>query len=112
MYLGLFPGQGKDALIKAKAQAIFDFPSPTSKRVLMRFLDMAGYYRKFCKNSFTVVYPLTDLLKKNVSFTWSDDCQQAFDKVKAMLITEPVFAAPCFNKPFKRRRYRSCVSSK
>ena len=34
----------------AKVEAITKFPVPTGKKQLMRFLGMAGYYRKFCKN--------------------------------------------------------------
>ena len=38
--------------IFAKVHAINDFPVPSSKKRLMRFLCMGGYYRKFCKNFF------------------------------------------------------------
>ena len=61
---------------------------------------MAGFYRKFCRNFSPVVAPLTDLLRKGAKFKWSDTCQAAFDKVKAMLSHSPVLAAPDFSKPF------------
>ena len=41
-------GQGQGKPIEAKVEAISDFPVPTCKRQLMRFLGMADYYRKFC----------------------------------------------------------------
>ena len=62
---------------------------------------MSGFYRKFCANFSTLVVPLTNLLKKNVKFVWSEACQQAFDKLKALLASEPVLMAPNFHKPFK-----------
>ena len=68
--------------------------------LLMLFLGMAGFYRKFCCNFSTVVAPLTDLLKKGTKFVWSEGCQAAFEKVKAMLSHSPVLAAPDFSKPF------------
>ena len=34
--------------VMAKVEAITSFPAPQTKRELMRFLGMAGYYRKFC----------------------------------------------------------------
>ena len=64
---------------------ISDFPVPSGKRQLMRFLSMAGYYRKFCNNFSVIAEPLTNLLGKRVEFIWTDNCQKAFDKLKAIL---------------------------
>ena len=86
---------------KAKVQAIAKYPEPKDKKALMRFLGMAGYYRKFCRNFSNVVNPLTNLMKKGVKFHWDMNCQNAFDKVKAMLMNAPVLSAPQFEKPFK-----------
>lgn len=61
---------------------------------------MVGYYRSFCKNFSTVVFPLTELLKAKVKFDWSSDCQQAFDNVRLLLCSSPVLAAPCFDQTF------------
>ena len=62
---------------------------------------MAGYYRKFCQNFADVVSPLTTLLKRDKKFYWNDECQQAFDRTKAILQTVPVLTSPNFDKPFK-----------
>ena len=67
----------------------------------MRFLGMAGYYRKFCKNFSGIAEPLTDLLKKSTKFKWNDKCQVAFDHLKAILKSAPVLLAPDFDKCFK-----------
>ena len=67
----------------------------------MRFLGMAGYYRKFCKNFSLIAEPLTNLLKKNVKFIWDEKCQKSFDKLKAILKNSPVLLAPNFEKEFK-----------
>ena len=67
----------------------------------MRFLGMAGYYRKFCKKFSEVTAPLTELLKKNVKYHWSETCKKSFDKVKNLLCLEPVLTAPDFSKPFR-----------
>lgn len=65
-----------------------------------RFFGMAGYYRNFCKNFSTVANPLTSLLSPSCKFAWSDDCQQAFENIKALLCSAPVLAAPDITKPF------------
>ena len=69
-YLGHVVGQGSVKPIFAKVESIMNFPIPANKKQLMRFLGMAGFYRKFCKNFSTIVYPLTNLLKKRVNFKW------------------------------------------
>ena len=82
-------------------KAISDFPVPTCKRQLMRFLGMAGYYRKFCDNFSVIAEPLTNLLSKRTKFIWTNDCQKAFDILKTILKNEPVLLAPNFTKEFK-----------
>ena len=67
----------------------------------MRFLGMAGYYRKFCKKFSGIAEPLTYLLKKSTKFKWNDKCQDAFDRLKAILKSAPVLLAPDFDKYFK-----------
>ncbi len=84
-YLGHVVGQGQVKLVRAKVLAVEHFPAPTTKKELMRFLGMVGYYRRFCKNFSLVVAPLTDLLKSNVKYVWSPLCQQAFQNIKALL---------------------------
>jgi hypothetical protein len=100
-FLGHTVGHGQVRPIEAKVKAISEFPVPVGKRQLMRFLGMAGYYRKFCQNFSTIAEPLTNLLRKGKKFVWSDDCQIAFDKLKAILKSAPVLLAPNFDKAFK-----------
>ena len=100
-FLGHVVGQGQVKPVEAKVKAISDFLVPTCKRQLMRFLGMAGYYRKFCDNFSVIAEPLTNLLSKRTKFIWTNDCQKAFDILKAILKNEPVLLAPNFAKEFK-----------
>ena len=100
-FLGHVVGQGLVKPVEAKVNAISDFPVPTCKRQLMRFLGIAGYYRKFCDNFSVIAEPLTNLLSKRTKFIWTNDCQKAFDILKAILKNEPVILAPNFAKEFK-----------
>lgn len=38
--------------------------------------------------------PLFKLLKKNAPTEWTDECQQAFDKIKEYLLNPPVLVPP------------------
>lgn len=75
------------------------FPQSTTKKELMRFLGMVGYYPCFCKNFSTVVAPLADLLKASAQFVWSAECQEAFCNGKSLLCSAPVLAATRFDHP-------------
>jgi len=101
VFLGHIVGQGEVAPVASKVDANLNFPIPRDKREVMRFLGMAGYYRKFCFNFSTVAEPLTSLLQKKRKFVWSKDCQNAFEKIKSLLLSAPVLKAPNFEKPFK-----------
>ena len=99
-FLGHLVGQGQVKPLEAKVNAISDFPVPKCKN-LRRFLGMAGYYRKFCKNFSGIAEPLRNLLKKSTKLKWNDKCQDAFDRLKAILKSAPVLLAPDFDKCFK-----------
>ena len=90
-FLGHVVGSGQVRPISAKVDAIVNFPTPTNRKELMRFLGMAGYYRRFCQNFSAVVAPLTNLILTNllVNFIWSGDCEDAFNQAKSLLSTNP-----------------------
>ena len=100
MSLGHVVGRGEIRPINAKVEAIVNFPAPSNKNQLMRFLGMVGYYCKFCNNFAVVAEPLTRLLQKKQTFNWKEDQQAAFNKAKRVLTSAPVLAMPDFERPF------------
>ena len=44
--------------------------------------------------------PLHKLTGKSVPFKWTDDCQQAFDQLRHMLVSPPILVFPDFKKLF------------
>lgn len=68
LYLGQQFGQGRVCPADAKFTAIAEFPVPTTRRELRRFLAMTGYYRWFCKNFSSVAAPLTALTSLSKPF--------------------------------------------
>ena len=99
-YLGHVVGSGHVRPVRAKISAIENFPRPTGRKELMRYIGMAGFYRKFCRNFAQVIAPLTDLLKKSSSFQWDERCEEAFQSVKTMLTDDPVLVNPDYTLPF------------
>lgn len=56
-YLGHVIGHVKIKPIEAKTAAIAEYPRPTNNRSLRRFLGMANYYRRYCKNLAEIAAP-------------------------------------------------------
>ncbi len=110
-YLGKKVCQGCVKPTEAKVSAIIEFPTPSTKRQLCRFLGMAGYYRGFCKNFATIVSPLTDLLSTSKNFVWSPECDRAFVAAKDLLCYSPVLSAPNFSLTFKLQVDASAVGA-
>ena len=81
----------------SNVEKVKNYPVPTSCDEVRRFCGLGSYYRKYIYNYASIVRPLTQLLGKDVKFSWDDDCQQAFDIVKEKLITPPILAYPDFN---------------
>ncbi len=67
-YLGKVVGNGEVRPLSSKVQAICYYTVPTTKKELMHFLGLVGYYRSFCHKFSSVVAPLTDLLKAKAKF--------------------------------------------
>ncbi len=100
VFLGHAVGNGLVKPLDAKVQSIVEYPAPTTKKELMRFLGMVGYYRRFCKNFSTITASLTNLLRKDQDYVWTTCCQDAFVKVKSLLLSNPVLIAPDFQRQF------------
>ncbi len=83
----------------AKAQAILDFPVPSTCAQLMCVLRMCGFYRHFIPNFAAITGPLTNLFRKDVRWKWSEECQEAFGKVKTILSSALVHRILNFQKP-------------
>ena len=69
--------------------------------VIRSFLGYAGFYRRFIKNFSKIARPLTNLLAKDVSFTFDVECINSWEKLKSELISAPIISAPDWSKPFE-----------
>lgn len=55
-----------------------NFPVPKTQKNVRQFLGKINLYHAYIPNAASLLAPLHNLLKKNVKFIWSDDCQQSF----------------------------------
>ena len=67
---------------------------------LHSFLGLTSYYRRFIEGYATIAKPLHSLTGKDVPFTWTQQCQEAFDQLKSQLTSAPLLVLPNFACPF------------
>jgi len=99
-YLGHHIGLGKVSPREQKVRALVDFPRPINRKGVQRFLGLAGYFRRFIPHFSEATCPLTELLKKNSKFVWSEKCEQAFLDIKSRLASRPILRPPNYGLPF------------
>ena len=73
-----------------KVRAIVDMPTPANAQDLSRFIGMANYLSKFVPNFSSVTQPLRELLKNDVTWSWSTSHQAAFQRLKELIVSAPV----------------------
>jgi intracellular sulfur oxidation DsrE/DsrF family protein len=79
----------------SKIEAVSKWQSPKSVTEIRSFLGLAGYYRHFIENFFKIVKPMTELLKNNTPYVWSDKCEASFQELKTHLTTTPPDPSRC-----------------
>jgi hypothetical protein len=83
-----------------RIKAVKDYPEPKTTRELKGFLGLAGYYRRFIPNFSKIAKPMTELLRKDVPYIWSEKTEAAFRTFKTLLTSEPLLQYPDFARPF------------
>lgn len=96
-YLGFIITDKGIQVDPAKITAIQKFPAPTDVSALRSFLGMTGFFRKFIKNYAALTFSLTDLLKKDKPFLWTEECVTAFEALKSALCNAPILKLPDFD---------------
>ncbi|BHF62282.1 hypothetical protein SprV_0200564300 [Sparganum proliferum] len=70
------------------------WPTPTNQTELRSFLGLASYYRRFIRDFAQIAAPLHKLTEKGRPYTWSADCDTAFNNLRAALCSAPLLALP------------------
>jgi len=70
-------------------QSIKDFPVPTDRAALRKFLGLANFNLKFVKNGSKIMSPLYKLTSRKIPYEWTEVHQSAFDEIVSQLATSP-----------------------
>lgn len=82
----------------ANIKAVHSLSQPKSVKDVRSFLGAVNFYGKFIPNIAEKRKPLNDLLKKNVKFSWTEQCEKAFKDLKECLVSEPLLVRPNYNQ--------------
>jgi len=89
-YLGNIIENNSIKPLKDYLTAVKNFPVPETKKNIRQFLVKINFHHKVIPHSAIILDPLHNLLRKNIKFIWSTECQESFDKIKEMLCSHPL----------------------
>jgi len=82
-----------------KCKAIIEMRSPTTVKEVQRLIGRLTAISRFLPKLAEQTQPIIQLLKKSTRFTWTDDCEQIFQKLKTTLTSPPIFHKPDTSQP-------------
>jgi len=89
-FLGYVIAQGELRMDPAKIAAVSEWPVPTNRKELQRFLGFANFYRRFIRSYSRLAAPLTTLTSTATKFHWSSEAESAFRVLKRHFTSAPI----------------------
>ena len=59
----------------SKVKDVLDWSAPTTVSEIRSLLRLAEYYSRFIEGFSKIAKPMTELLKKDKKFVWTEDCE-------------------------------------
>ena len=100
-YLGIIILENKVQMDKEKLSGVLKWPVLTKVKQVQAFLDFANFYHRFIENFAKMSKPLSDLTKKDSTWTWGKEQQNAFEALKKAFTLAPVLRIPNDKDSFK-----------
>lgn len=100
-YLGHIIEKNSVTPLKDYLTAVKNFPIPETRKNVRQFLGKVNFHHKFVPYSAIILDPLHNLLRKDVKFIWSPECQKSFDKIKELLCSKPILKLFDTEQPIK-----------
>lgn len=85
---------------KEKINIILNAKAPTNVKQLQQFVGFPNYYRKLIEGFANIAAPLYNLMRKDVKWEWTKECQDAFDTLKQCMVSQPILRHPDPNKEY------------
>ena len=92
-YLGSILTTEGICIDNTKTTAVQDWPTPKNLKEVQSFLGFANFYRRFIKEYSRTAAPLTELTKKEETFTWGNSQERVFQELKEKFTSAPILAS-------------------
>ena len=106
-FLGHVIGQGSIKPEESKIKKILTVPTPQTVKQVRSLMGLFSFYRRYVPKFAEITAPLTDLTKKTTGSSkkvnWTEECQEALERVQTVLSKEPVLRLPQLDQPFVLR---------
>jgi RNase H-like domain found in reverse transcriptase/Reverse transcriptase (RNA-dependent DNA polymerase) len=100
-YLGIVVTKGMVWIDPTKQNGLAVWPRRlTSVKQVRSTLGVLGYQRPFIQGFVHLACPITQLLKKERKFEWTEECTTALDKLIGIVTSDPVLHRPNYDLPF------------
>jgi len=100
-YLGMIILENKIQMDEEKLLGVLEWPVLTKVKQVQAFLGFANFYHRFIENFAKMSKSLSDLTKKDCTWNWGIEQQNAFEVLKKVFTMAPVLRIPNDKDPFK-----------
>ncbi|XP_077306266.1 uncharacterized protein LOC143925677 [Lithobates pipiens] len=99
-FLGLIISVKGIEMDPQKVSAILDWPAPSDRKGVQRFVEFANFYRKFIRGFSSIISPITELTKQGQRFLWTPKAQEAFETLKKLFVSASILRHPDATLPY------------
>jgi hypothetical protein len=92
----------------SKVASVTEWESPKNAGDIQSFLSLAGYYQRFIENFSKIAKPMTEVLKKDKKFEWTDSWEASFQELKKRIVSAQILCLLDIQKDFQVYCDASC----
>ncbi|KAF7342823.1 Reverse transcriptase-RNase H-integrase [Mycena sanguinolenta] len=100
-YLGVIISHNRVEMDPVKVAGVANWPAPSNKKEVSAFLGFTNFYRRFIEGFSDIAHPLFNLTRKDVTFKWRKEAQEAFATLKLLITSSPILILPHDLSPFR-----------
>ena len=99
-YLGHLITTERIKPLQDKVDAILRLQPASMVTEVKHIIGIANYYKKFLPLFSELIRPLHHIMRKNVPFEWTTDCQNSLNCLKHTIVSAPILIYPEPSKPY------------
>ncbi|KAJ4795108.1 Pol-polyprotein [Rhynchospora pubera] len=93
-FLGFIVSERGIEVHPSKCQAIVNMEPPKTVKGVQELTGRIAALNRFISKSAEVCQPFFQTIRKNKKFQWTEECQNAFERIKEYLATPPIISRP------------------